>query len=86
MIYIKTYTKIFGKSDVKKFKEWKLENNITKRSFSFFKRKRKQRNDQKPPPRTRNYRRKLDEMHMWIYFTSSNFLHNIPWIKSLDNF
>ncbi|PKK62541.1 hypothetical protein RhiirC2_790232 [Rhizophagus irregularis] len=30
-------------------------------------------------------RRHVDSNTLWIYLTSSNFLHNLPWISTLDN-
>lgn len=29
-------------------------------------------------------RRHLENNNLWIYLTSSNFLHNLPWISSLN--
>ncbi|CAG8756911.1 3951_t:CDS:1, partial [Rhizophagus irregularis] len=30
-------------------------------------------------------RRNIDSNTLWIYLTSSNFLHNLPWLSTLDN-
>lgn len=31
-----------------------------------------------------DFRRNIDITSKWIYFTSSNFLHNAPWLQSFN--
>ncbi|PKY51280.1 hypothetical protein RhiirA4_468208 [Rhizophagus irregularis] len=81
------------------WKEKKQSLNITKASFKNFKRSKHRRdhhqnqrrpNQQNFSPTNHGYnnpfndsRRAIDNSILWIYLTSSNFLHNLPWLSSL---
>ncbi|PKY45024.1 hypothetical protein RhiirA4_459501 [Rhizophagus irregularis] len=81
------------------WKEKKKTLNITKSSFKNFKRSKHRQDhhqDQRRPnqqnfiPTSHGYinsfndsRRAIDNSILWIYLTSSNFLHNLPWLSSL---
>jgi hypothetical protein len=78
------------------FKEWKKNNNITKKSFKNYKNtnNRNRRNIQNNPHYHRNpspttfftlddARRQISTHVAYIYATSSNFLHNGPWYNHI---
>ncbi|CAB4426635.1 unnamed protein product [Rhizophagus irregularis] len=82
------------------WKETKQRLNITKSSFRDYRRTHPNDNNRKrsrhdrnlnDPTMERGYRhpfndsrRALDNHILWIYLTSSNFRHNLPWLSSLD--
>ncbi|PKY55690.1 hypothetical protein RhiirA4_475331 [Rhizophagus irregularis] len=81
------------------WKDFKKANNITKKSFIDYRRNHNhdsthtQHNIQRNNniERSNGYhcslndtRRHIENNNLWIYLTSSNFLHNLPWLSSLN--
>ncbi|PKY17906.1 hypothetical protein RhiirB3_430623 [Rhizophagus irregularis] len=81
------------------WKTFKKEHNITKKSFIRYRQDHHHdRNENNHTLHHRNNlehtngyhcplndsRRHLENNNLWIYLTSSNFLHNLPWISSLN--
>jgi hypothetical protein len=96
-LHVEIYNTIW-KTRNSKFKEWKIFNNISKKTFQNYRRRQthnsppsKDHSRRQPTQSSWQYRcpysddrRTLVITVMWIYFTSSNFLHNLPWYHSLD--
>jgi hypothetical protein len=96
-LHVDIYTTIW-KLRCSYLKEWKVRNNITRKSFTSYRRHNK--SDSSMIINTHSLRavrtswqyrcpydddrRARDNKVMWIYFTSSNFLHNLPWFHFLD--
>ncbi|PKY51396.1 hypothetical protein RhiirA4_468410 [Rhizophagus irregularis] len=91
---------ILWKERNSKWKQYKIDHNITKTSIKQpIKQKdhRRQHNHEISPDNPANNnilnigytnpfmtsKRNLDDSILWIYLTSSNFRHNLPWINSL---
>ncbi|PKK63163.1 hypothetical protein RhiirC2_789305 [Rhizophagus irregularis] len=81
------------------WKEFKKTHHIMKKSFNNYQRDHNRDTNQNRRTRHRNNnlensngyhcpfndsRRHLENNNLWIYLTSSNFLHNLPWISSLN--
>ncbi|PKK62779.1 hypothetical protein RhiirC2_789854 [Rhizophagus irregularis] len=81
------------------WKEFKKTHHITKKSFNNYRRDHNRDTNQNRRTRHRNNnlenlngyhcsfndsRRHLENNNLWIYLTSSNFLHNLPWISFLN--
>lgn len=81
------------------WKEFKKAHNITKKSFTDYRRNhtRDSTNRQQNIHHNNNInhsygyhcplndsRRHIENNNLWIYLTSSNFLHNLPWLSSLN--
>ncbi|PKB94808.1 hypothetical protein RhiirA5_438002 [Rhizophagus irregularis] len=82
------------------WKEHKRTHNITKSSFIKYRNEHhRNQNDNTYTPQHQNNLEQLNRYHcplndscrqlendnLWIYLTSSNFLHNLPWISSLND-
>jgi hypothetical protein len=90
------YEQIWKRRSIK-WKNYKKEHDITKKSFIEY-RKNFPKGTGERTRRTHNhgqtklYRsplyenvRSQDNNILWIYLTSSNFMHNLPWLSTLDN-
>ncbi|PKY39835.1 hypothetical protein RhiirA4_453093 [Rhizophagus irregularis] len=91
------YEKIW-KERATKWKQYKKDHDINKKSFINYRRNRRRDSHQQSNNTTQrnpnihngfhcplnDTRRLLDTNHLWIYLTSSNFLHNLPWLSSLN--
>jgi ribonuclease HI len=97
--HIDIYNAIWRHRSIK-WKEWKATNNISKKSFreySRYHRRARHHTSSNDPTidrsgnNLRSYSHPFsltcshtDSIIMWVYLTTSNFLHNVPWISSLS--